>query len=92
MLIGVPRGDGFQLSDKKPVMREDNTDPHDLRAILKDAPPGAWVALSHDKKRVVATGDSRKSVTFQAQLCNEPDPILIKMPFGDEGIAAAGIR
>jgi hypothetical protein len=80
------------MSEKKPVMREANVDPHDLRSILKDAPPGAWVALSHDKTRIVATGDSMKSVALQAQLRHEENPILIKMPFWDEGIAAAGIR
>jgi hypothetical protein len=78
------------MSDKKPCQQAD-IDPHDLRAILKDVPAGAWVALSHNKTRIVATGDSMKSVTFQAQLHGEADPILIKTPFGDEGIAA-GVR
>lgn len=79
------------MVDKKPVERAASNDPHDLSVILKDAPAGAWVALSHNKTRVVATGDSMKSVAFQAQLLGEEDPILIKMPYGEEGIAA-GIR
>ena len=79
------------MSEKTLSRQEANSDPSDLRLVLKDAPPGAWVALSHNKTHVVATGDSMKSVTYLAQLRGEKDPILIKMPLGDEGIAA-GLR
>jgi hypothetical protein len=57
-----------------------NLDPRDFSTVLKDAPPGAWVALSHNKTHVVATGDSMRSVTDEAQARGEADPILIKMP------------
>ena len=45
------------MSGEKPATRE-SVVPRDLSGILKDAPLGAWVALSHDKTRIVATGDS----------------------------------
>jgi hypothetical protein len=70
---------------------EAGIDPRDFREILTGVPPGAWVALSHDKTRVVATGNSMKAVTYQADLRGEPDPILIKMPLADEG-KAVGAR
>ena len=78
------------MSEKKPAQRE-YLPPRDLSIILKDAPPGAWVALSRDKKRVIATGDSMGAATFAAQLKGETEPVLIKMPLQDEGIAA-GVR
>ena len=80
------------MSDKKPPERDtSSTIPRDLTVILKDAPAGAWVALSHDKTRVVGTGNSIKAATLQAQLKGEQNPILIKMPLEDEGVAA-GVR
>jgi hypothetical protein len=74
---------------KKPVQRELAVD--DLSEVLKDAPPGAWVALSHDKTRVVGYGSSMKAAAFQADLKGEKNPVLIKMPIEGEGIAA-GVR
>jgi hypothetical protein len=79
------------MSEKKPVQLEPVASPRDLSTILKDAPPGAWVALSHDKKRIVATGGSIAAATFAAQLKGESEPVLIKMPLEDEGLAA-GVR
>jgi hypothetical protein len=79
----------YEMAEKKPVTRE--TRPHDLSFVLKDAPPGAWVALSRDKKRIVGTGNTMTSATLQAQLNNEDRPILIRTPLEDEGIAA-GVR
>ena len=77
------------MSGKKPAQRE--TAPRDLSLVLKDAPPGAWVALSSDQTRIVGTGDSPSAAAYQAQLNHESDPILLKMPPEDEGIAA-GVR
>jgi hypothetical protein len=65
--------------------------PRDLSIVLKDAPPGAWVALSHDKTRIVGTGTSIRAAAFEAQLKGEADPILIRMPLEGEGLAA-GVR
>jgi hypothetical protein len=78
------------MSEKKPVGRE-FVAPRDLSAILKDAPLGAWVALSHDKTQIVATGDSMRATTLLAQSRGEDDPVLVKMPLADEGLAA-GVR
>jgi hypothetical protein len=79
------------MSKKKPVKRELSTRPIDLTAVLKDAPPGAWVALSRDKTSIVGTGDSIRAATYQAQLKGETQPVLIRMPLEDEGLAA-GVR
>jgi hypothetical protein len=65
--------------------------PRDLSIILKDAPPGAWVALSHDETRIVGTGNTIRAASYQAQLKGEKHPVLVKMPIEGEGIAA-GVR
>ena len=75
------------MSEKKPATRE-FTMPRDLSGILKDAPPGAWVALSHDKTHVVGTAKSIEAASLQAQFNGERDPVLIKIPLEDEGMAA----
>ena len=77
------------MSDKKPVQRESL--PRDLSGILKDAPPGAWVALSRDETRLLGTGNTMMAASLQAQLKGERYPVLIKMPLEGEGLAA-GIR
>jgi len=61
---------------------------NDLSLILGTAPPGAWVALSQDKTRVVGTGVSAQAATYQAQLRGELAPVLIRMPLADEEMAA----
>ena len=71
-------------SRKTPVVR-------DLSNLLKDSPPGAWVALSHDESRTVGTAISMQAAAFQAQLNGESDPVLVKMPLAGEGLAA-GVR
>lgn len=78
------------MSEKKPVTREFLA-PRDLSAILRDAPPGAWVALSHDKTQIVATGDSMRATAVLARSRGEDDPVLFKMPLADEGLVA-GVR
>jgi hypothetical protein len=79
------------MSKKKPVQRESIATPTDLSEVLKDAPPGAWIALSRDRTRIVGTGTSLNLAAYQAQLNNESNPVLIRMPSEDEGIAA-GVR
>jgi hypothetical protein len=75
---------------KKPVQRE-SASPRDLSGILRDAPPGAWVALSRDETRILGTGNSMRAAALQAQLHGEHNPVLIKMPLEGEGLAA-GVR
>jgi hypothetical protein len=77
------------MSKKKPMTTE--TAPRDLSSILKDAPPGAWVALSSDKTRIVATGDSISAASLQAKQKGEATPVLVRMPIEGEG-SAAGVR
>lgn len=76
------------MSEKKPVQSESV---RDLSKVLKDVPPGVWVALSHDKTRVLGSGSSMKEAASQAQLKGEKNPVLIKMPLEGEGIVA-GVR
>lgn len=78
---------GGLMSKKKPVISA--CTPRDLSSILKDAPPGAWVALSHDKTRIVGVGDSIKAASLQARLKGEAEPVLIRMPLEGEGLAAS---
>jgi hypothetical protein len=75
------------MSKKKPVIRE--IAPRDLSPILKDAPAGAWVALSRDKTRILGTGNSIKAASLQAQLKGEEHPVLIRTPQESEGLAAS---
>jgi hypothetical protein len=63
----------------------------DLSGVLKDAPPGAWVALSSDEKQLLGAGNSMRAAAYQAQLKGEDHPVLVKMPLKREG-SAAGVR
>jgi hypothetical protein len=78
------------MSEKKPVNRE-TTGVRDLSDLLKDSPPGVWVALSHDEKRIVGTAISMQAAAYQAQLNGEENPLLVRMPLAGEGLAA-GVR
>ena len=75
------------MSEKKPVNRE-TTGVRDLSDLLKDSPPGVWVALSHDEKRIVGTAISMQAAAYQAQLNGEENPLLVRMPLAGEGLAA----
>jgi hypothetical protein len=77
------------MGKKKRVSRE--TAIRDLSALLKDSPPGAWVALSHDEKRIVGTAVSMQAAAYQAQLNGEREPVLVRTPLAEEGLAA-GVR
>jgi hypothetical protein len=74
------------MSKKKPVIGASS--PRDLSSLLKDSPAGAWVALSRDKTHVVGTAKTLDAATLQAQFNGEKEPVLIKMPLEDEGMAA----
>lgn len=79
------------MSGKKPVPQNSDGRPRDLSSLLKDAPAGAWVALSRDKTRIAGIGKSIRAATYQAQLKGEQSPVLIKMPLQGEGLVA-GVR
>jgi len=78
------------MSKEKPAKRE-ATVIRDLSTVLKEAPAGAWVALSADETRIVGTGSTMQAAALQAQLNHEYHPVLVKMPLPGEGFAA-GVR
>lgn len=52
----------------------------DLPKLLADIPKGAWVALSHDEKRVIAYGSELQEVIEKAKEKGELDPVVIRVP------------
>lgn len=81
---------GGVVAKKKPV-RQQIPAVRDLSELLKDSPPGAWVALSHDETKIVGTAVSMQAAAFQAQLNGEREPVLVRTPLAGEGLAA-GVR
>jgi len=79
------------MSTKKSAGQVLDANPQELRRILGTAPPGAWIALSQDKTRVVGTGVSVQAAVYQAQLQGELSPVLVQMPSEDEEMAAGTI-
>ncbi len=79
------------MSTEKTAAPVLDTNPQELRRILGTAPPGAWIALSHDKTRVVGTGVSAQAAIYQAHLQGESSPVLVQMPSEDEEMEAGTI-
>jgi hypothetical protein len=52
----------------------------DLTQILRDAPPGDWVALSQDHCRIVSTAETMEEAVRLAQDAGEANPIVFKVP------------
>jgi len=48
--------------------------------LLRSAPLNAWIALSEDESRIVATGASYQEVAEGSEKAGEPNPIIIKTP------------
>ena len=82
---------GVLMSTKKTAVQVLDANPQELRRILGTAPPGAWIALSQDKTRVVGTGVSSQAAVYQAKLQGEFSPILMQMPLEDEEMTAGAI-
>jgi hypothetical protein len=58
-----------------------STAPGSQRAeALRTAPPNAWVALSDDESRVIATGATYEEVVEKSKEAGIEEPILIKTP------------
>jgi len=76
---------------KKPAGRVMEANPQELSRVLGTAPPGSWVALSHDKTRVVGTGVSAQAAVYQAQLQGELAPVLMQMPMEGEEMTAGAL-
>ena len=52
----------------------------DLAALLKDVPRGAWVAISEDRKRLIASGSDMRLVLEEAKKSGENNPIIMRVP------------
>ena len=52
----------------------------DMTAVLRDAPPGEWIALSEDQTRIVGRGKTPAEAIKAAQENGEPDPFILKVP------------
>lgn len=79
------------MSTKKPAGRVVEANPQEISRVLGTAPPGSWVALSHDKTRVVGTGVSAQAAVYQAQLQGEFSPVLVQMPMEGEEMAVGAV-
>jgi hypothetical protein len=54
--------------------------PLDLTTILKDAPTGHWIALSHGQERIVATAKTLDDAVKAAKEKGEDNPVVFKLP------------
>ncbi len=54
--------------------------PLDLTEVLKDAPAGEWIALSHDQTRIVATAKTLEEAVRAAAEAGEKEPVVLKVP------------
>lgn len=63
--------------------------PRDLSVVLKDAPPGEWIALSADESSIMGYGRTIEDAVKAAREAGEHKPVLIKMPLPNVGLAAS---
>jgi hypothetical protein len=52
----------------------------DLAELLKDIPPGAWVAISEAQHKVLAFGVDAQAVLSEAHDRGEPHPFIVRVP------------
>lgn len=52
----------------------------DFGELLKDVPPGAWVAISHGGERVVAYAPEMRDALSKAKELGEECPIIRRVP------------
>jgi len=48
--------------------------------LLRSAPLDAWIALSQDESRIVATADDYDEAARKAEEAGETDPVILKTP------------
>ena len=48
--------------------------------LLRPAPLDAWIALSQDESRIVATADDYDEAARKAEEAGETDPVILKTP------------
>lgn len=52
----------------------------DYAALLKNVPPGAWVAISERERRVIAYAAELQAVVDKAHEAGERDPLIVRVP------------
>jgi hypothetical protein len=52
----------------------------DISKLLSGIPRGAWVALSSDEERVLASAADLAEVVKKANDLGEPDPVVVRVP------------
>jgi hypothetical protein len=58
----------------------------DIEKLLKGVPPGAWVAISGERDRVVSFGADMREVLKEARENGEQDPLIFKVPEQQEAL------
>ena len=53
---------------------------YDFSVLLEGVPPGAWVAISNDEKRVVAYAAEMRDAIKAANEAGEQAPIILRVP------------
>lgn len=56
------------------------TETLDLPEILKEVPPGAWVAISESQRTVIAYGVDAQAVLSEAHGKGEMRPLIVRVP------------
>ncbi|HZB87647.1 MAG TPA: hypothetical protein VE291_03220 [Terracidiphilus sp.] len=51
-----------------------------LAELLRDVPPGAWVAISEKENRVLTFGVDPQAVLNEAQRQGEKQPLIMRAP------------
>jgi Family of unknown function (DUF5678) len=57
-----------------------NTSAADLSDLLKGIPSGAWVAISENKRVVIAYGPDAQEVLRKAKERGEERPLILRVP------------
>jgi hypothetical protein len=53
---------------------------YDFSELLQGVPPGAWVAISNDEKRIVAYAAEMRDAVKAANDAGEQAPIILRVP------------
>jgi hypothetical protein len=65
----------------EPEMRICMSPENEIRLkLLSSAPLDAWIALSQDESRIVATGADYSEAARKADEAGETDPVILKTP------------
>ena len=56
------------------------TDLEDVFELVKDIPPGTWVAISEEQMRVLASGSDALTVIDEARHKSKEVPLIMRVP------------